>query len=153
MLKRFGGPGALKKNFFSHTSKGFSLLEVLVALGVLMIGLSSVFALMAAATATHKKSIDETNSAFVAQGVIADVAGKLSLAKKLEDLQVKGQRMVGYPFYSYDVYLEPVDQEGFEILVAVSIYWDQGGKKHAKTYQTILLKGLVPLDHPEKLKK
>lgn len=129
---------------------GFTLVEVLVAMGVLMIGLTSALALIAAAASTHKKSIDQTNAAFIAEAVVASVEQRLHNVNKLDELMAADQQIAGYPLYRYSVFVHPLNQDQSEVLVAVSVYWDSGGRKLAKTYQTILLREIPALDQPKK---
>ncbi|MBI4576620.1 MAG: prepilin-type N-terminal cleavage/methylation domain-containing protein [Planctomycetes bacterium] len=57
---------------------GFTILEVLVAMAVLMIGLSAALALLASGSATGKRAVDETSAALVASRVLADLEGRLT---------------------------------------------------------------------------
>ena len=54
---------------------GFSLLEVLVAMFILSIGAASVLALYAAAARTHRRSVDRTHAALIAERVFAEIQG------------------------------------------------------------------------------
>ena len=49
------------------TAGGFTLVEILVALFVMLVGISSAFALFAAATALHKRATDQSSAAVIAE--------------------------------------------------------------------------------------
>jgi prepilin-type N-terminal cleavage/methylation domain-containing protein len=53
--------------------RGFSLVEVLVAMVILSLGATSILALYASAAATHRRSVDRTRAALVAEEVLAQV--------------------------------------------------------------------------------
>jgi prepilin-type N-terminal cleavage/methylation domain-containing protein len=58
---------------------GFTLVEILIALGVLAFGLVAVLGLMAAATTTHKKAVDRVNAALLADSIMADIDSALTV--------------------------------------------------------------------------
>jgi len=55
---------------------GFSLIEVLVALMIFTLGATSIIALFAAASASHKRSIDRTRASMLAEEIIAQVQAR-----------------------------------------------------------------------------
>ena len=61
----------------SETSNGFTLIEVLMALGILAFGLVTVLGVFTMATTTHKRAIDRVNSALLAESVIDDLQEEL----------------------------------------------------------------------------
>jgi prepilin-type N-terminal cleavage/methylation domain-containing protein len=58
---------------------GFTLLEIIVAMGVLAIGLTAAFALLVAGATSGRKAEHKVNSTLIAQRVINDLRGDLSL--------------------------------------------------------------------------
>jgi len=75
----------------SRTSRlrraGFSLLEVLVAMVILTIGATSLIALFAAAAATHKRSVDRTKAAMIAEVILSEVKARYTPGSDLEELE------------------------------------------------------------------
>ncbi len=72
-------------------SSGFTLLEIIIALGVLAIGATTALALLVAATSTGRRAEHLVNSALVADAVLSDVETDLNGsfgAKDLEKLDV-----------------------------------------------------------------
>ena len=70
----------------SGRSSGFSLIEVLIAMFILSIGAASVLSFYAAAASTHKRSIDRTHAALVAERVFSEVQGRYEIGKTAEEL-------------------------------------------------------------------
>lgn len=63
---------------------GFSLLEIIVALGIFMVGAASVFTLFAAGAGAHKRAIDRANAARAADSIFAELESKWTLAGDLQ---------------------------------------------------------------------
>jgi type II secretion system protein I len=94
--------------------RGFSLLEVLVAMAIFTVGATSILALFAAAAATHKRSIDRTRAAMVAEGVVAEVQARYFPGQDLGDLESAVRRELPEKIdgYTWTVFLErPADGE------------------------------------------
>ncbi len=66
--------------------EGFTLLEVVIALGILTVGIGSALALFTAATAAHKRAVDRVHVASIAEQAFADIESALNLGAKPEDL-------------------------------------------------------------------
>jgi prepilin-type N-terminal cleavage/methylation domain-containing protein len=74
-----------------RASAGFTLLEIIIALGILAIGATTALALLVAATSTGRRAEHLVNSALVADSVLAEVEGDLTGSfgpKSLEGLEV-----------------------------------------------------------------
>jgi prepilin-type N-terminal cleavage/methylation domain-containing protein len=141
---------------------GFSLLEVLVALGIVTVGITAVLALFAAGVDVHKQAVDQSNAALAAQRLASEIEAKYTLAhidawKKAQ--AKKGKRRVrdsdylkdvddrkpveipGFPGYRYSVKYTPLDPEGNAVLARFKIFWLKGGGRAvAEVIPTVLLK-------------
>ncbi len=60
-----------------HKHGGFSLLEIIVALGVLAVGASAAFALLVAAASAGRRAEHHVNAALMAETVLNDIKGDL----------------------------------------------------------------------------
>ena len=92
--------------------RGFSLLEVLVAMAIFTVGATSILALFAAAAATHKRSVDRTRAAMVAEGVVAEVQARYYPGQDLGDLEGSVRRELPEKIdgYTWTIFLErPAD--------------------------------------------
>lgn len=65
---------------------GFTLLEIIVALGVLAIGSTAAFALLVAAASAGRRAEHQVNAALLADTIIDDLAANLALDIDLTDL-------------------------------------------------------------------
>ncbi|MFH1421493.1 MAG: prepilin-type N-terminal cleavage/methylation domain-containing protein [Planctomycetota bacterium] len=123
-------------------NSGFTLLEVIVALSIMMIGISSAFALFAAATALHKRSIDQTNSGLIAETVLSNLDLKLTTGIELSDLQIVNGALPEYPNYTYELILVPLDADEREIYIDLAVKWKRGGKLCEQVFNSIRLRRL-----------
>ncbi len=68
--------------------RGFSLLEIIVAMGVLAIGATAAFGLLVAATAAGRRAEHHVNAAVLAESLLNDLHGYPLGPNALEDLEV-----------------------------------------------------------------
>jgi type II secretory pathway pseudopilin PulG len=121
---------------------GFTLLEIIVALALMMIGIASAFALFAAGTALHKRSVDQTNTALIAEQVFSDLDSKLTTGIDIAKLQKKGASLPEFRDYTYDLHLIPIDKNGEELYVDLTVRWKTRGKIREQTFSTIRIRSL-----------
>lgn len=138
------GPGSVK----AARTGGFSLLEVLVAVGIVTVGITAVLALFAAGVDVHKRAVDQTNAALAVQSLASELearytvaqvdawvaqAGKKSKRKVrpsdfLKDVdERKPVEIPGFPGYRYSVEYTALDPEGNAVLARFKVFWRQGG--------------------------
>jgi len=87
----------------SKRESGFSLIEVLIAMFILSIGAASVLSFYAAAATTHKRSVDRTHAALIAERVFSEVRARYEegvTAKELMEAYEKPRRLAGFSIYS-----------------------------------------------------
>ena len=121
---------------------GFTLLEIIVALSIMLIGIASVFALFAAATALHKRSVDQTNAALIAGMVFSDLDSKITTGIDIAKLQKTGASLLEFPNYTYDLHLTPIDENGEELYIDLTVRWKTKGKIREQTFSTIRIRAL-----------
>jgi prepilin-type N-terminal cleavage/methylation domain-containing protein len=137
---------------------GFSLLEVLIAMFVLSIGAASVLALFAAAASTHRRALDRTHAALVAERILAEIQGRYTPGKSAEELreelvkelpaQVGDYAWEAFVFHpagessprrGRDESDRRAEWEEQELFARVLVRWKQSGQARAMTFQTVLL--------------
>lgn len=69
----------------SRGSMDFSLLEVIVALGVLAVGATAAFSLLVAAAAAGRRAEHSVNAALIAETILNDVQGDLNEQFRIDD--------------------------------------------------------------------
>lgn len=124
--------------------QGFSLIEVLIAMVVLGIGAASLIALFAAGSSTHKRSVDRTRAALVAERVIAEAGLVYRQGVSPEEVVEKLRQRLPEEIDGYRhqiVAFHPVGEEwsAEELFVQVEIRWKRSGRARAETFATILL--------------
>jgi len=148
---------------------GFSLLEILVALSVMVVGMTSILVLFAVGVTTHKRSIDQMNGALAAETIVSELRARYTLYriqhwKKTETRRQrkkkKGRRPLtdksyladvpgpgrdapavpNFPGYHYRVTYTRLDDAGNAVLAEVVILWKKKGEAVSETYVTVLLK-------------
>ena len=125
--------------------RGFSLLEVLVALSILTLGITSVIGLFTAATAAHRRAIHRSHASALAEWALADIESALELGtepeKIIESPPVDVMKR-DWPGYSVEVAMLPIAGEtgGDEILVEVSIVWQSRGDSSQLDFQQIVVR-------------
>ncbi|HNR99596.1 MAG TPA: type II secretion system protein [Planctomycetota bacterium] len=127
---------------------GFTLLEVLISLGILAIGSTCIVALFSAAMETYRRSELEFTATNLALEVL-DTAEEIVLhGGALPTLGEDLKKRIGIvPQYTYDVAVE--EQPGDAALLTVFIRTDTRGKGRAWTWRRTLIRGeesrLLPL--------
>ena len=101
---------------------GFTLLEVLLAVGVLMLGSLGVMALFAIASESHRAAVEQAQTALAAETLLADYQSTCTpewinqrLAEQVpQDWPVKleNQQSPEFPRYYYDLEIRTLDLTG-----------------------------------------
>ena len=123
-----------------ETAGGFTLVEILVALFVMLVGISSAFALFAAATALHKRATDQTSAAVIAESIFSQVQSELTAGAELSDIRKGSYMPKGYEDYKYELELIAVDNYENEIFVKLSVIWRKRGIGRKQEFSTILIR-------------
>lgn len=125
-------------------SAGFSLLEVLIALFILSVGAASVLALFAAGASTHKRSVDRTNAAILAERVFSEARAAYEEgddpAEVLEKLKKRLPEEIDG--YHQELSLHHPEVPGWgdsELYARVTIRWRQSDGDRTQEFHTILL--------------
>lgn len=151
--------------------RGFTVLEVLLAFVILLVGCVSVYALFGRALVSHKRAIDSTNVAVLAGNIFDDIAANFApnyvdknhdgvpdLGEDRNSNQIPdwfegagGRPRVSIPYvpgYQYTIfYSRPTDPNLKQVLfVTVNIFWtrpEEGTAGAPETfYRTVYIKTL-----------
>jgi prepilin-type N-terminal cleavage/methylation domain-containing protein len=125
--------------------KGFSLLEILVALLILVIGLASVLGLYGAGTYSHRRAVNDAILTRMASQIFTDLeSGQHPCSKTLEN--VADQTYAGFPgIYTYDLSFElRSGMEEKSRLVTLIIKWPKGGSVASEQFQIVLFFPDIP---------
>ncbi|MCA8962616.1 MAG: hypothetical protein KDC38_18955, partial [Planctomycetes bacterium] len=117
----------------------------IIALGILAIGIASAIALFAAATAAHKRAIDRTHAAAIAEQVFADVESALERGRGIEEVTASPPLdavRANYPGYEVELDFYEVSGEtaSDEILLDVHVRWRFRGRDSEEVFQQLLVR-------------
>lgn len=156
---------------------GFTLLEIIVALGVLAVGATAAFSLLVAGAASGRRAEHEVNAALLAETVLDDVRADLTLDLDLTDYPsaaspdpdtgaapppgvnpetrwlARRATRTGFEDYTYDLAITPlagpVPETPWQFLVEVDVRWSDQGQRRGAEYATILLRNTAARELPQ----
>jgi hypothetical protein len=122
---------------------GFTIVEVIVAMGILLFGMTSILGLLTFGAALSRTAHLRTNSAAAVESVMADlqetffplVDGEAGEPKAIVDRELFG---VSDVVYSATPYQNP--DRPLEYRVDVELSWKSAGVQREKRFTTILLR-------------
>lgn len=122
---------------------GFSLIEVLIAMLVLSVGAGSLLALFAAGASTHRRAVDRTNAALIAESVMSELRSSYQHGMDAEAVvaTVKARLPEEQGSYRYDVLLfhpEGDEWAETELYARVTVRWRTGGSDRAESFHAVL---------------
>jgi prepilin-type N-terminal cleavage/methylation domain-containing protein len=131
---------------------GFTLMEILLAIGILAVGITSVLFLFTMGARSHRRAVDRTRSALLAETVINQL--RADFAEGLPDYYVEDEGDIqaihtashaDFPEFTYDVVFEklyPGDTRGDFYKVRVIVRWGdpdvERDERNSHVYETIL---------------
>jgi prepilin-type N-terminal cleavage/methylation domain-containing protein len=107
--------------------RGFSLIEVLVAMGLLAIGMSGIMALFSTGLAMQKEAVERMDMDILVSGILAqveeDLAARAAGSGGAASLNGATFAVPGNPTYRYRVFVEdlPDDPAGRVVLCRVQV--------------------------------
>jgi Tfp pilus assembly protein PilV len=144
-----------RRSAIGNPRAAFTLMEILLAIGILAIGITSVLFLFAMGARSHRRAMDRTRSALLAETVMNQI--RADLAETLPDyyqldsgdrtkiLPLTNALHADYPEFTYDVHFEklyPGDTRGDFYKVRVTIRWGnpevERDTRNSETYETIV---------------
>ncbi len=145
---------------------GFTLLEILIALGILAIGLTAVLGLLASAVATGKRAQNRVDAANLAESIVADIENDLDLSFDHDELDGldpasnddyrtrilrdwEPSRL--HPSFKTRILITPITGPidlPEEFLLEVHVDWSDRGKNRGIVYPASVLRTTSPRDRP-----
>jgi len=144
-----------RQSAIGNRRSAFTLMEILLAIGILAIGITSVLFLFAMGARSHRRAVDRTRSALLAEAVFnqlrADLATGLpdyyevDTGDETKILPIVNASHADFPEFTYDVTFEklyPSDTRGDFYKVRVTIRWGdpdvERDARNSETYESIL---------------
>lgn len=151
-------------------ARAFTLLEVIVALGIFAIGATAAFALLVAGAASGRRAEHRVNAALLAEQVFSDIQCE-QLAHEAFDLAeippaaelpdganpdtvyvLHDATIASFPDYRYDVAITPAagpdPSRVWLYLVEVDVRWSEKGRGQEAHFASLLRKGTTAADRP-----
>jgi prepilin-type N-terminal cleavage/methylation domain-containing protein len=117
---------------------GFSLLEVLIAIGILSLAVGGVLAVFAAAVRSHSRAVHSTEAAMIASSVVSEARARFKPDVTLPP--VKDAHFPGKPRYRFDIEYVELDKPGDEVMMIVRVHWKERGRLTSYLFTTILVR-------------
>ncbi len=128
-----------------RAARGFSLIEVLVAMGVLVVGIVGVLALFAAAADAHRRALEETTAAIIADSVIAEQRAAFNRNRYGDPLLCEDMPVPGYELYTCSVRPTVLARDRelgrtTQLNMEVDVHFAHRGRRRTITYRTIFFR-------------
>jgi type II secretory pathway pseudopilin PulG len=147
--------------------RGMTLLEVLIAIVVLVLAVSTIIPLFAVGTTAHKRGVDQDHLAWLAPRVAARIQESLydanpqpirGYVREMEDGSVvidnatdaRRYKDDGGAAYRFEATFKPLSMggrgdpmPGTAFLLRVELYTREGGEPRAEQYETVVLRKLL----------
>lgn len=136
MRRSTTGPAAALRG-----SRGFTLVEVLVAMAILTAGMLSILALFTSSVAIHREALDANHVERIVDDVIAALRAEAESGRDPEGFPERESAL--YPAYAVSAEVEPVAGVGAApgaFLVRVTVSFARHGKKTSETLDAIVVK-------------
>lgn len=152
--------------------RGFTLLEILMAFTVLLLGVVGVYAVFSVGLISHKRAVDNTTSATLAGSLFDDISANYDVwyydrnrngvpdlsedrnSNNMDDwfeLQSGGRPRYPIPYalgYTYKIRYERSPTIDQELFVTIQVFWRQQGEAKAATFQRSIFLKRLPLMEP-----
>lgn len=130
------------------TRAGFTLIEVVLAMFVLLIGMTSILGLLSFGAALSRTSTLRQGASDTIESIVADLEETLfplvvdEAGNELADepVDVQGRPVPGHPGLTYSTTSRPNPDDPREYRVDVEVHWATGGTQRSKRFTTLLLR-------------
>jgi type II secretory pathway pseudopilin PulG len=151
----------------ARKQQGFTIIEILLAIGVLMVGSVGALGLFVIASDSHRRAVDSADAALAAEGLASDLESVccrtnqrllddqdrqlVTVLDAGEPFKRTDQQCANYPQFYYDFRLERLDQldqngqvtrqtdDPTELLATLTLKHTKGTDSKHYTFQTIFL--------------
>jgi len=117
---------------------GFTLIEILISLVILVVTMVSIYSLFVVAGRSQKRSVEHIALSSIAEKIIFAIQSNL-YTDKPRDINSGRLKEQGIE-YIYDVSYKPIDENRNGFLVKIIIRWNVKGKEDTKVFETVVLK-------------
>ncbi len=140
-------PKSKIQNQKSVAGRGFTLLEVLIAVVVFVIAIAAILPLFAVGTTAHKRGMDQSHAAWIAPRIASRIQGELATSSPKD---VRGGTWEEYgKDFTCDADFTRLSSrdgdpsDGAAWLLKVTVRWKEAGADRSETFETVALRRLV----------
>ena len=123
---------------------GFTIIEVVLAMGILVLGMTVLLSLLTFGAALTRTAALRTAASTAIEAVIGDLQDSMF---PLEDdgtvgepRQIEGRAVPNAPGVVYSASARPNPDNALEYAVDIEVSWETSGIRRARTFQTLLLR-------------
>ena len=141
---------ANRKSQVANAGSAFTLIEVLVAIGILALGCTAVLFLFTMGARSHRRAVDRTRAALLANALFDQIRADLATTLPERYTEDAGTKKISpivdathadFPEFTYNVSFTPL-YEGTFYTVVVEVRWGDKGlppdQRNSESYQSIL---------------
>ena len=134
-------------------ASGFTLIEILIALSILLIGVTSVLGLLTFGATMSRAAVLRGHSAAAVEAVCADLEDRMfpivvedGESRVGDPIAIQDRPVPGFEGLTYTAHATPNETQekevgrALEYKVDVELSWMSGGVKKSRTYTTLLLR-------------
>jgi type II secretory pathway pseudopilin PulG len=115
-------------------ARGMTLVEVMMAGGILLFGMAGIMSMFVTAVRFHKEAVDEDAAAETAALLFNTLRANFAAGKVETNYQGVSPN---YPDYSYSVHTQPLGEQG-EHKVEIRVSWLARGEERARVFCTVM---------------
>ncbi len=123
---------------------GFTIIEVVLAMGILVMGMTVLLSLLTFGAALTRTAALRTAASTAIEAVIGDLQESLFPLQDDgtvgEPRQIEGRAVPNAPGVIYSASARPNPDEPLEYAVDIDLSWETSGVRRAKSFQTLLLR-------------
>lgn len=143
-------------------NRGFTLLEIIMAFTILLVGVVGIYSIFSVGLVSHKRAVDNTNSQVLAGAVFDDISANYAnkyYDRNRNDVPDRGEDAnnngladwfettpIEVPYrrgYTYTVNYERSNLLDLELFVVVRVFWRQEDEERSEVfYRTVFIKNL-----------
>jgi len=147
-VTRHSSPGTRHSSHVTLCARGMTLVEVMMAFAVLVVGLVGILAILNAGFRAHKRAINETESSLVASSVASELRADFFRGHvPSSDVAGAWHDCQDYPRYQYRKIIVPLEAKRAgideraadrEFFVRVIVRWSESGEDKSISMDTIM---------------
>jgi len=132
--------GSSIRNQKSEIRNGFTIIEVLLAIGILAVSITAVLFLFAMGMRSHRRALDRSRAALLAETVANHL--QTSFGPNYQPNPVTNETRPDFPGFQYNVTFAPLYGGTSYYRVSILVHWGDPNAppepKNSETYETVL---------------